>query len=144
MPGLAFFDVDGLALRGCVHYEIRLPAQECRGLQDVDHGGDFVERGILVHVGEHRHPDRAAHLREHLEPSLDAWPAKARARGAVRLVVGGFENVGDAEPAGDFFQTAGDLLRECRALDHARSGDQEQRLPRADLVSRQLHAISRN
>ena len=43
--------------------EIRLPAQERRRLQHVDHRGHLGERRVLVHVGEHRNADLLAHLR---------------------------------------------------------------------------------
>src|SRR5207302_9150536 len=73
------------------------------------------------------------------ESRLDPEPPEARPRGAVGLVVGGFEYEGDAEPPGDLLQAAGDLLRERGALDDAGAGDEEKGPPVPDLVSRELH-----
>ena len=87
-------------------------------------------------------PMLAAHVVEHLQAALDAGAAEARARGAVRLVVGGLEDERDAERGGHFLELAGDVLGERRALDDAGTGDQEERPVGADLVARELHALA--
>ena len=97
--------------------EIGLSAQERRRLQHIDDRRDFAERRVLVHVGQHRHAELAPHVLEHLRrPCLDARAAKALARGAVRLVVGGLEDERDAEAGGDFLEPPGDFLGAASAL----------------------------
>src|SRR6218665_365310 len=58
---LAFFDVHRLAAAGCGADEVRLAAQEGRGLQHIHHlrGGGAVVLG--VHVGQHRQGQFAPH-----------------------------------------------------------------------------------
>ena len=65
----------------------------------VDHRGDFLERRVLVHVGEHRNADLLLDLGEDLQALLHARAAVALARGAVRLVERALEDVGHAELA---------------------------------------------
>ena len=62
----------GLPCDAGVDDEVRLPAQERRRLQHVDHRGDLGERRVLVHVGQHRHAELAAHLAEDAQALLDA------------------------------------------------------------------------
>ena len=53
--------------------EVGLPAQECRGLQNVDHGGHGRHVGIFVHVGEHGDTDLplAAHAAPVASPTSE-------------------------------------------------------------------------
>src|SRR4029077_1742754 len=80
---------------------------------------------------------------ENLQARFEPEAAQAGAGRAVGLVVGGLEDEGDAEPGGDLLQPAGDLLGEGCALDDAGTGNQEQWPPRSDLMSRQLHGLTR-
>ena len=46
-------------------------------LQHIDHGGDFRERRVLVHIGEHRHAERrCAPTRSTLQPGCQPGPRK--------------------------------------------------------------------
>src|SRR5581483_1230575 len=77
-----------------------------------------------------------------LQPLIHAGATVARTRGAVRLVVGGLEHVWNPETCGDLFQATGNLVRQRRALDDARTGDQKERPGDADFVSGELHERS--
>src|SRR5262249_55276121 len=74
-----------------------------------------------------------------LEAGLDARATEAAARGAVRLVVGGLEDERHVQPRRELLESSGNLLRERGTLDHARAGDQKERLIRADLMSSEPH-----
>jgi hypothetical protein len=77
VPGrkeLALLDVDRPALAGDVLDEIGLAAQKGRRLQHVDHRRDFRQRGILVHVGQHRHADAVLHLFQDVQALLQPGP----------------------------------------------------------------------
>ena len=65
----------GLPLRGNAQDEIGLAAQERRCLQHVDDGGHFVERRVLVHVGQHRHAELALDALQYPQTLFDTRPA---------------------------------------------------------------------
>ena len=52
---LAFLNVNWNALSANIDYEVRLTAQECRGLHYINHRRHFIERRIFMNVGKHRH-----------------------------------------------------------------------------------------
>src|SRR6185312_13493053 len=104
------------------------------------HRGDLAERGVFVHVGEHWHTDLALHLAEDAQPLLHARTAEAGAGGTVGLVEAGLEDEVHAEPGGDLLQRARGIQLQLLGLDHARTGDQEQRLVQTDFETAQLHA----
>ena len=72
-----FLIFTGLPWAAVLQDEVGLAAQERRRLQHVDHRGHLRERAVLVHVGEHRHADRAPHLGERL-----AGPPRSPGRGS--------------------------------------------------------------
>ena len=137
---LALLDVDRLALRADVDDEVGLAHQEGRRLHDVDHARHFGERRVLVHVGEHRHADLLLHVLQHLETRVDARAAEAVLRRAIRLVVRRLED--EVAPSGGVvisLRLAGDFLRQRLTLDHAGTGDEEERPVDADLEMGELH-----
>ena len=120
--------------------EIGLTAKEGRRLQNVHHRRHFIERRVLVHVGEHRHADLLAHLRESLQASLEPRTAEARARGTIRLVERSLEDEGNIERGGHFLEASGHVDDQRLALDDAGTGNQEERAIGPDLEGRQLHS----
>ena len=123
--------------------EIGLPAEEGRRLQHVHDAGNGSHVGDLMHVGEDRHADLAADLVEQLEAGFEPRTARRDARAAVGLVVGGLEDVGDAEARAHFLHVPGDLDAQFERLSGARTGDQEERMVETDLEAAQLHACFR-
>ena len=94
---LAFFDVDGFAgLSGGLE-EVGLAAEEGGDLQEVDGvgGGDGLVG--FVDVGGDGDADLIADGGENFEAFVQAEAAIALGAGAVGLVEGGFEDVGDVE-----------------------------------------------
>ncbi|MGY3264135.1 hypothetical protein ACVWZN_000208 [Lysobacter sp. HA35] len=138
---LALLDVDRLAGAADLGDEVGLAHEEGRRLQHVDHARDFVDRRVLVHVGQYRQAELALHFRQHLQTFLDARTTKAVERGAIRLVEARLEDEGNAEFGRDFLELAGGLHLELHRLDHAGAGDQEERLVEADLESAEFHGV---
>ena len=101
---LAFFDVDRQALGADVVDEVGLAAEEGRGLQYVHHGGDFIQRGVFVHVGKNGDADLGFDFGEDAQTFGDTGTTIAGAGRAVGFVEGGFVDEGDAEIVSDFFQ----------------------------------------
>src|SRR3546814_2659618 len=64
---------------------------------------------------------------QHFQAFLQSRAAEARHRGAVGLVEAGLEDEGDAELVGDLLEGAGSVELQLHRLDHAGSGDQEER-----------------
>ena len=138
-PFLMFTGLPGAHLAD----EIGLAHREGRRLQHVDDGRDFVHRRVFVHVGQHRHAELALHLGQHAQPFLHARAAEAVERGAVGLVEAGLEDEIDAELAGDLLQRRRGVDLQLFALDHARAGDQEERLVEADIEAAELLRVLR-
>src|SRR5690606_1159953 len=111
-------------------------------LQHVDHRSDFVHRRVLVHVGQHRHADLAAHFAQHAQAFLHAGAAEAGAGGAVGLVEARLEDEVDPEAPGDVLQPAGDVQLQLLGFDHAGAGDQEEGLVETGLEAAQVHALA--
>src|SRR5690606_37026462 len=70
---------------------------------------------------------------------LQAGAAEAGSGSAVGLVEAGLEDEVDAKRGGDFLELAGDVELQLHGLDHARAGDQEDRLVEADVEATELH-----
>jgi len=125
---LPLLDVDRPAGAGGRLQQGGLPGQERRHLQDVAdlrRGRDLAD---FVDVGEDRHPGLVPDPPPDLQP-FGIPEAGARIdRAAVRLAVRGFEDVAQAEPAGDLPQASGDLQRHRRTLQHAGAGDDQKLL----------------
>src|SRR6185312_13310828 len=125
---LALFDVHGLPLSCDTQDEIRLSAQERRRLQHIDDRRGIGERGVLVHVREHGHPEIAFDALENLESGIEPRAAKARSGRAIRLVERRLEDERNAEAAGERLEGSGDLERERLALDDARARNEKEGL----------------
>ncbi len=132
---LSFLDVDDATGLGGGHQEIGLPAQERGDLEDI---GDIGRRSRLlrlVNVREDRHAAARLDRRENAEALIESGTAKGRARGAVRLVERRFEDerhVHAARDVGELFRERG---RVGVALDHARPGDEDERVAAASTKS---------
>ena len=87
-------------------------------------------------VGEHRNPERFLHLGEDAEPFVETGAAEGGDRGPVRLVVGCLEDERDTEtPLQMRHQPFGAAQRRGLVLDHAGTGDEDERPFPADLYS---------
>ena len=113
---LALLDVDDAARLGSGVQKIRLPAEECRDLQDVGHLGDRLRLRRLVDIGHDGHAERLLDLLQHLEALLKTRAAEAVIRGAVCLIERSLEYVVDAETAADFLDRAPDQQAAVHAL----------------------------
>ena len=71
-----FLMFTGLPCEHTADDEIGLPAEERRRLQHIDHGGDFLQRRVLMHVRQHRHADLLAHPASALRPASSPGPRK--------------------------------------------------------------------
>src|SRR5579862_43581 len=145
LPGrqeLALLDIQRLALLRGIADEIRLPAEEGRGLDDIHDRGDLRQRRVLVNVGEDRHSDFLFYFRKHFQAFCHAGPPVALARGAVRLVERALEDIGHAELAGVLLQLPRDIQAELLALQRVRARNKEQRPVEAGLEAAQLHAAT--
>src|SRR5690606_30158944 len=92
-----------------------------------------------MHVGQHRQAELLLDRLQHLEAAVEAEAAEALSRAAVRLVVGGLEDVGDAQLAADLLHLAGDVEAHLLGLGDAGSGDEKEGLVEADLEITQFH-----
>ena len=90
--------------------------------------GDLGHLLLGVDVGEDRHAQRLANVGQDLQALLHAGTAKRLARAAVGLVVGGLEDEGHGEIVADALELAGCVHLQLARFDHARTGDQKQRL----------------
>ena len=111
-------------------------------MQHVHHRCDFVERGVFVHVGNHRHADFGFDFGEDAQAFGDAGAAVTRAGGAVGLVKRGFVDEGQAEAVGQFFQGFGGGERQRFGFDHAGPGDEEEGAVVADFKAAEVHAVA--
>src|SRR5262249_25025133 len=83
--------------------------------------------------GEDGHTEPRLHVGEDLEPAIEPGPAVGPEARAVRLVVAGLEHEGHPERVRDLLEPRRDLAGMARGLDHAGSGEKEERtLPAAE------------
>jgi hypothetical protein len=139
---LAFLQIDGLAEARDGDDEVRLPAEQRRRLQHVDDRSHLVERRVLVDIRQHRDAELGANSLEDAQTAVEAESAEACRGAAIRLVERRFEDERNAKLRGDRFQALGRAHDERLALDDARAGDQKKRSIRADLDTREPHALA--
>jgi len=129
VPGrdeLAFFDVDGAAGASGGDEEVGLAAEEGWDLKNVGAlGGDFAV-GRLVDVGENGKAGGFSKAAQDGRAFFEAGTAEAGDGGAIGLVVGGFEDVRNAEVGGDALESVGHGADVGFALDDAGTGDEEE------------------
>ena len=143
LPGreeLALLDIDRLALRRHADDEIGLAAQEGRGLQHINHRGDFRQRSVLMHIGEHRHLESLADRLQHLQARFQAGSAIAAPEERLALSKEALKIKGMPSLAVISTSVPAISLRERRALDDARTCDQKQRLISTYTMPGELHA----
>ncbi len=83
-------------------------------------------------IGQHGHADLLPHRRQHLEALLEPRPAERADAGAVGLVEGGLEHVGQPEFGAGIAYLRGDLQAQAAALNHTRPGNHHQGVPLSD------------
>ena len=147
VPGreeLALLDVHGLAATRDGLDEVGLAAQERRSLEHVDHRRDFVERRVLVHVGDDRNARLVAHAFEYSQPGFHSRPPKALVRGPVRLVEGRLVDEPDPASLGNPRERVRRLHRQRLGFDDAGAGNEKQLLVVADLEPAEPHRAGRS
>ncbi|OIQ68816.1 hypothetical protein GALL_495860 [mine drainage metagenome] len=125
---LSFFDIDRLAALRNGADEIGLTAQKGRCLQDVNDGCNLSNLVFAVDVCQDRQAEFVFDFCQNLQPFIDAGTAKSATAGAVGFVKTAFENKGNTETVGDFFERASSVHLQLFGLDHAGAGNQEKRL----------------
>ena len=83
-------------------------------------------------VREYRQPGPVANLGQNLQSSIETRATVRDARGSVRLVVRGFEDQGYATAVCHVAEHDRGVDRVLGAFDHARAGDEDQRVPGAN------------
>ena len=128
VPGsdeLSFFDVDGAAGLCGGDEQVSLAAEEGGDLEDVDAFRGDGAVGGFVDVGENWEACGFGKAAEDRDAFDESGAAEAGERGAVGLVVGGLEDVGDAKVGGDALDGVGHGADVRLALYDAGSGDEE-------------------
>lgn len=87
-----------------------MAAQESRDLQYVNRVSGDGALGFGVNVGQDRDAHRLANVVQNLQPGIDTHAARARQRGAVRLVVRSLEDILRAGSIASLFHFTGDHL----------------------------------
>ena len=122
--------------------EVRLAAEESRRLQDVSHRSHRANLFLGVHIGEDRHADLATDFVEQFETGVETGATRRFTRAAIGLVVGGLEDVGQAEFGAHVLHVPGNLDAQLKRLGGAWAGNQEERPVEADVESSELHALT--
>jgi len=123
---LALLYIDSATRSSSGEEQVRLAAEEGRDLQHIHSIGD---RGAIFHlmdIGKHRQPCGFGHATQDAAAFRKARPTKAADRGAIGLVITGFEYIGDAEIAGDALDGVCHLARVSFALNNARPSDEKE------------------
>ena len=114
------------------HQQIRLPRKERGNLQNV---GNFRGRSRvrdLMNIGQDRKRKTILDFLQNAQAFGESRPAVGLLGRAVRLVVRRLENEWHVRARGDFRKPLGHHQRVRFAFDHARPGNQNQRLIAAD------------
>src|SRR5688500_12997892 len=130
MHPLPLLDVHRLPRGACGDEQVGLPAQERGDLEYVhDFGGG---RALLrqVDVGQQRKSSCTAYAIERGEPLVEARAARGAGIGAIRLVEARLEDDASGDPLRETREMFADAHVERVGLEYARSGDEEQRIPR--------------
>jgi hypothetical protein len=136
---LALLDVHRLAGACDGMDEVRLAAEEGWRLQHVHVLGHLRHFFLGVNVGQHRDAECVPYLGEDLETLFHAGAAEAFPRAAVRLVIRGLEDEGDAQLARHLLQLAGHVHLQLLALDDAGARNEEEGLVEPGIETAQLH-----
>src|SRR5207248_1924805 len=123
---LAFLDIHYTIAHRGGHYQIGLPAEECRDLQHVGNLGDLGDVSSLVYVGKHRNVHFVLYFSENAQALGEPGPAITAYGCAIRLIVRGFENERQVERARDAFDHLGHKQGVLFALDDAWPCNKEQ------------------
>src|SRR6185295_8373282 len=107
-------------------------------LEDVRHLRRRLHLRDVVDVGEDGDLHLALHLRQRRQPLRQPRPAERLAAGAVGLVVGALEEERHRVARADVLQEARVAQHHLPGLDDVRTGDDEERPARADLVAAEL------
>src|SRR5438093_375869 len=129
---LTLLHVDRTAGPGGRGEQPALARQESGDLQRVGHLGGGPDLDRLVDIGEDRDPQLALDAREDRQGFADLEPGERAGARAVGLAEGGLEDEWEPAARARALQVRGDPQAQLGALDHARTGQDEQRR-RADL-----------
>ena len=123
---LSLLHVDGATGFSGGDQQVGLAAEEGRNLKDIAGLGCRAAVLRLVHVGEDGEVRLSGDAAQDARAFGEAGTAEAGDRGAIGLVIGSLEDVGDAEVAGDALNGIGHEARVLLAFDDARAGDEEE------------------
>ncbi len=129
---LTFFDVDGFVGLGGGDEEVGLPGEEGGDLEQVDAFGGVG--GVLgkVDIGGGGDVEGSADVGDEVEPGVEAGSSGGGDGGAVGFVVGGFEDVLQAELGAAIAELGADGEAKFAGFGDAGSADDEQGLALAD------------
>ena len=142
IPGrkkLRLFDIDRLALACDVLNKVGLPTKKGRCLQNVDHGRHFIQRRVLVHVGQDRHPKLTFHPLQYTQAGLDTGAAVTFMGSAVGLVERSLEDKRNTQLGGDGLERRCNLKHQRFGLNDTGPGNQKERCAPTDLIVTQAH-----
>ena len=129
---LPFFDEHRLPGTAAGERQVGLTAEKRGNLQDINNRpGSFRFFGG-VYIGEHRNFVACAYIVQDFQSPLDSGPAEGIVALTVGFVIGGFEDISDAETAGDFFRPCADLICELLRFRNAGACNEEKRRTSAD------------
>src|SRR5579862_6065689 len=98
-------------------HQVGLTHEERRNLDDVHDLRRRMRLRDFMNVGEHGHANLALYPRERLQSRLEPGTSKRGVAGAIRLIEGAFEDVGESRIARDLRDARGMAERGVFALD---------------------------
>ena len=94
-----------------------------------------------MNIGQDREACPRTHVGQHLQARVEPRAAKRLSGRAIGFVVRRFEDHRRADALGGLTDRGGDVERVLRALDHARTGNKDKRMPAPDRKSPNLDGI---
>ncbi len=140
---LTLLEVDDAAGAGRRDDQVSLAHEEGRNLKDVSDLGGAGRLPGLVDVGQDRYTSRFPNARKDTKPLVDAGATERPCGSSVGFVERGLEDVLHPRARRDVAHGQGEADRVRFALDHAGTGNQEQRTNRPRLSVRRTGSASR-
>ncbi len=120
---LPLLDIDGLAGRGGGGQQIRLSAQECGHLQEVDHARHRLGLRRVMNIGGHWNAEFLTQARHLFHAALQPRTAMTVDAASVGLVEACLEHVGQVQGLARIADHRPDALIGSRVLQNARTSD---------------------
>mmetsp|Transcript_28567 Transcript_28567/g.80538 ORF Transcript_28567/g.80538 Transcript_28567/m.80538 type:complete len:322 (-) Transcript_28567:62-1027(-) len=122
---LTLLDVDDLASLGSSNNQVGLTAQEGRDLDDISNLADLLSLPRLMDVGHYRDTVGVLHLLQDTQALLHARATEAGSTGAIGLVEGALEDVGDSKLVANRLDVAAHLQAVLLRLDDVGASHEE-------------------